>query len=131
MENEKEGGVIFTRKTNIFVVNLFNFSGSRIDYPNSFIFASRNQFRAFPVPASAVDDIRMAIDLNKYLAGAHIPQYYLIVGACKQTNIILQIFLYFLREEIIISFFKNPTSCKEYVLSWRMPQHKAHSSLVK
>lgn len=65
----------------------FNVAGPRVDDANLFVLTRRHQLGAVPVEARAQDDVGMAIHVEQHLAGPHIPDDDLVVGAGGQEDV--------------------------------------------
>lgn len=61
------------------VSDLDDSSGPRVDDSHLLVLAGGEQLRAVPVPTSAVDDVRVAVDVHQNLAHTHVPDGHLIV----------------------------------------------------
>lgn len=66
----------------------FDFARSRIDDANLLVLTRRHQLRAGPVEAGAVHDVRMTVEMDQHLGGAHVPDDHLIVGAGGEEHIL-------------------------------------------
>lgn len=63
----------------------FDVAGSRVNDADLLVLARRHQLRAVPVEAGAKHNVGMAVHVEEHLAGAHVPDHHLVVGAgCQQ-----------------------------------------------